>query len=227
MKKIQFTLLLCFASFVALQAQKPFQGTIKYAYEVEGEGAEQMKAFMPDGMVIKYGDNKMSTEISGGLVAAMMGRIIVNDGEAYVVKDSDQTVYVMDDEDMEGAKDAVENQPKATKVAGETKEILGYTCTKYLLTMEQEGQKMEQVIWATDAFKAPNMKMPNQQGSMGSGILSMGGIDGMPMQVDIGLADMPITMVLKVIEMEEGKVPDNAFEKPAGYAEKPFSEMMK
>jgi hypothetical protein len=93
--------------------------------------------------------------------------------------------------------------------------------------MEQEGQKMEQVIWATDAFKAPNMKMPNQQGSMGSGILSMGGIDGMPMQVDIGLADMPITMVLKVIEMEEGKVPDNAFEKPAGYAEKPFSEMMK
>lgn len=199
---------------------------MKLTYEVSGEGAEQMKAFMPEGMVIKYGDNKMSTEVKGGLVAAMMGRIIVNEGEAYVIKDSDQTVYVMEDEDVEGAKDAVENQPKATKVAGETKEILGYTCSKYLLTVEQEGQKIEQVIWATAAFKAPDMRLPNQ-GSMGSGMLSVGDIDGMPLQVDIAMPNTPLTMVMKATEMEEGEVPDEAFAKPAGYEEKPFSEMMK
>lgn len=226
MKKIQFTLLLCLSTMLVLQAQKAFQGTMKFTYEVEGEGAEEMKAFMPEGMVVKYGDNKMSTEMNGGMMADMMGRIIVNAGEAYVIKDSDKTVYIMDDEDMEGAKDAVENQPEATKVAGETKKILGYTCSKYLLTVEQGGQKTEQVIWATDAFKAPDMKLPNQ-GSMGSGMLSMGGIDGMPMQIDIGMPNMPVSLILKVMELEEGKVPDEAFAKPAGYEEKPFSEMMK
>lgn len=197
-----------------------------FTYEINGEGAEEMKAFMPEGMVVKYGDNKMATEMEGGMLSAMMGRIIVNAGEAYVVKDSDQTVYVMDDTDMEGAKDAVENQPKATKVDGETKEILGYNCQKYLFTMKQDGQQIEQVVWATDAFKAPDMKLPNQ-GSMGSGMLSMGGIDAMPLQVDIAMPNMPVTMVLKATEMEEGEVPDEVFAKPAGYEEKPFSEMMK
>lgn len=218
--------MLCLFSTAALQAQKTFRGTMTFTYEINGEGAEEMKAFMPEGMVVKYGDNKMATEMEGGMLSAMMGRIIVNAGEAYVVKDSDQTVYVMDDTDMEGAKDAVENQPKATKVDGETKEILGYNCQKYLFTMKQDGQQIEQVVWATDAFKAPDMKLPNQ-GSMGSGMLSMGGIDAMPLQVDIAMPNMPVTMVLKATEMEEGEVPDEVFAKPAGYEEKPFSEMMK
>jgi hypothetical protein len=227
MKKIQIALLLCLFSTAALQAQKAFRGTMTFTYEISEEGAEQMKAFMPEGMVVKYGDNKMATEMKGGMLSAMMGRIIVNAGEAYVVKDSDQAVYVMDEEDKEGAKEAVENQPKATKVDGETKEILGYTCQKYLFTMKQDGQQIEQVVWATDAFKAPDMKLPSQQGSMGSGMLSMGGIDAMPLQVDIAMPNMPVTIVLKATEMVEGEVPDEAFAKPDGYEEKPFSEMMK
>jgi len=230
MKKINITLLLCLSVMVALQAQKAFQGSVTYTYEVEGEDAEQLSGFIPDGTVVMYGDNKVATEIKGGTKAdMMMSRVFVNDDKAYFVKDSDQTVYFIDYEDVEALRgQAAEKQPEAEQVKGETKNILGYTCQKYLFTMGQEDREFKLVIWATDAFKAPDMQLPSHhRKDIGSTMLNMGGMNGMPLQVDATFPAMSATLTLKATAIEEGSVPDEVFAKPAGYEEKPFAEMMK
>ncbi len=109
--RILFALLLTVSTWTLLQAQETFKGTIEYSYqlEVEGDGeeAEMMASFMPEKMITRYGDNQMATEMEGGMVASMMGRIIVNNGQSYVVKDAKKTIFEMSEADMEEGKEQV------------------------------------------------------------------------------------------------------------------------
>lgn len=230
--RILFTLLLAVSTLTLSQAQKAFQGTIEYSYQLEagegGEEAEMMAAYMPEKMITRYGDNRMATEMEGGLIANMMGRIIVNNGKSYVVKDAEKTIFEMSEEDMEEGKENFENQEPAEQVAGETMEILGYTCQKYILAMDTgEGGKVEQVIWATDAFKAPQLSIPNQGSVPTTGFMGGSGVEGLPMRIEIGTPEAKGALVMEAINLDDTPVEASYFDKPEGYTVKPFSEMMK
>ncbi len=230
--RILFALLLTSSTWGLIQAQEAFKGTIEYSYQLEAEGdgeeAEMMASFMPEKMITRYGDNQMATEMEGGMVASMMGRIIVNNGQSYVVKDAEKTIFEMSEEDMEEGKEQFENQDAAEQVAGETMEILGYTCQKYVLAMDAgEGGKVEQVIWATDAFKAPQLSIPNQGSVPTAGFMGGFSIEGLPLRVEIGTPEIKGALVMEAINLDNTPVEASYFERPEGYTVKPFSEMMK
>lgn len=228
--RILFVLLLAVSTLTLSQAQATFQGTLEYSYQLnaEGEEAGMMAAFMPEKMITRYGDNQMATEMVGGMVANMMGRIIVNNGKSYVVKDAEKTIFEMSEEDMAEGQDQLDNQEPAKKVSGETMEILGYTCQKYALTMtNDDGGKTEQVIWATDAFKAPQLSAPNQGNIPASGFFGSSNIEGLPMRIEIATPGVDGGLIMEVIKLDKTPVDATHFQRPDGYTVKPISEMMK
>lgn len=224
MRKVLFTLSLLLTIQWGLHAQKTVQGTVVYDYTVSGDGAEMMASMLPERMTVIYGKNAMLTSMEGGMMASMMGKIIVNKGESYVVRDDDKTIFLMSDEDL-----ANSEQPEVKdleKIEGESREILGYTCEAYRMKMIQNGQEMNQVVWATRALKAPVIDGAAAAG-MNQGMAGLKDLDAFPMEVEIELAGMPMKMVLSVSELKMGKPDPGVFAKPKGYEQKPFSEMMK
>lgn len=208
----------------ASQAQKTFYGTVEYDYQIQGENAEMMASFMPEKMVVKYGKAGILTTMEGGMMAAMMGKIVVNNntGKAFVIKDDTKTVYIMSEEDMETGDTPTD--PEITDL-GETEEILGYTCKKYKMISETAGMKQEQYIWATNKLKIPEYKNLPKQDLTGSNLMAAG-LEGFPLKVEMAIPETEMTLTLLVTLLEEEKISDDLFEAPSDYEEKPYSEFM-
>ena len=224
MKKTFFCLMLLAISAATLSAQKTFYGTVEYKYEMKGEGAEMMAAFMPEKMVVKYGEKSMMTFMEGGMMGDMMGKIIVNgeSGENFVVKDDEQAVYMIKTEDIE-EETAGQDKPRVEKLK-EQKDILGYACQRYKVTAMQDGEETVQHIWITDKLKAPEIKAPGA-GQLG-GMVSTKDIPGFPMEVEVAVPQTGMTLLLSVTSLDKAKVAASEFERPKGYEVKDFSEMM-
>ncbi|MCB9287668.1 MAG: DUF4412 domain-containing protein [Lewinellaceae bacterium] len=220
-----FYLLLLALSATTLSAQDTFYGTVEYKYEMKGEGAEMMAAFMPEKMIVKYGEKSMMTFMEGGMMGSMMGKIIVNgeSGENFVVKDDEQSVYMISKEDM---KKNAENQekPRIEKLE-EQKDILGYPCNRYKVTTLQEGEETVQHIWMTDKLKAPVFEGIDP-GQMGGGFISGSDIPGFPMEVEVAISNTEMTLLLTATNIDNTKVEASIFERPQDYEVKDFSEMM-
>lgn len=227
MKNVFLTLFILATGVFGLQAQKTVQGTVEYKYTISGEGSEMMAGMMPEKMVVVYGKNAMMTYMEGGMMAGMMGKVIVNNGKGYVIKEDKETIYNMSEEDMKNAEAQQEAQTgKATKVDDKTKEIMGYNCQLYQIEVTQNGQKSMQNIWVTKELKAPEMKGAGAT-SMNQGMLGATDIDGFPMEVEVNIPQTTMKMVLSVTDLDMKKPDPAMFAKPEGFTEKPFSEMMK
>lgn len=208
-----------------IHAQKTVLGTVDYSYILNGEGAASMANMMPTKMIIKYGENGLSMVMEGGMMGGMMGKTIVNGetGEAFIIKDLEKAVYMMSEEDLDKNAEQVENS-KIEK-QDETKEIMGYKCQKYVVSMDVQGQSISQVLWVTDKLKSPDYKGKAFQGMSGSNPMNFD-IDGFPLMVEIDLPGMPVTMQIKVTNIDFGKIKKSEFERPADFEVKPFSSMM-
>lgn len=227
MKKVFLTLIVLTTGIFGLQAQKTVQGTVAYKYTISGEGSEMMAGMMPEKMVVVYGKNAMMTYMEGGMMAGMMGKVVVNNGKGYVIKEDTETIYNMSDEDMKSAEQQqAEQTGKSTKVEGKTKEIMGYNCQLYQVEVTQNGQKSTQNIWVTEELKAPEMKGAGAT-SMNQGMMGAIDIDGFPMEVEVNIPQTSMKMVLSVTDLKMEKPNPAMFAKPEGFSEKPFSEMMK
>jgi hypothetical protein len=224
MRKVLFTLSLLLTIHWGLQAQKTMQGTVVYNYSVSGEGSEMMASMLPEKMTVTYGNNAIMTTMEGGMMASMMGRMIVNDGEGYIIQDDKEIIYNMSEEDIANAETPTASDLE--KIEGESREIMGYTCEAYRMKMTQNGQEMSQVIWATKALKAPKIKGA-AAANMNQTFAGLGGLDAFPMEVEIELAAMPIKMVLSVSELKMEKPDPSVFAKPKGYEQKPFSDLIR
>ncbi len=225
MKKISLYLSLFLFGAAVAYGQKPFEGTVTYTYEVTGQNAEMMASMMPNKMIVKYSQEGMVTEMEGGMMAGMMGRIVVNSkkDEAFVVKEAEKAVYVMKPEDMKDAE-----QPDLSKNITETEEtmeILGYTARKYKLDVHQGGMQTQQLLWLTDKLQAPEIKAPSFQ-QMGGNLMAGGQLPGFPLRVEISIPQTQATIIMTATDLNFDKVAPAEFEKPAGFTEKDFSQMM-
>lgn len=226
MKNVLAILCLLALAQVTMNAQKTMRGTVEYTYTVKGDNSEMMAGMLPERMVVVYGDNAMLTYMEGGMMASMVGKIIVNNGESYIIKEDQKTVYQMSDEDMKNAEEQQKEQMgKVEKIEGQTKEVKGYSCQLYEVGVNQNGQMAKQKIWVTDKLKAPEIKgsgaTPMNQGLMGNM-----NVPGFPMEVEVDIPQGNMTMVLSVSEITMEKPDAAVFQKPKDYEVKPFSEMM-
>lgn len=219
MKRVLIGLVLIFsvtASFGQKNKKaKVFEGHIKYKYEMLGEGAESMAAFLPESMEIYTSKEGLVTKMNGGMMATMMGKILVNDKGAYILQEAEQKALEMDQEEL--AKDAADkvDEPVVEKL-DETEKILGYKCQKYKTVTKDEstGEEMTNYVWVTDQFVMPEFKSSNTNN------VSVKGIDGVALKTMTSV--MGFTVTLTALEVSETKPDKTMFTVPSSYTVEKF-----
>jgi len=108
----------------------------------------------------------------------------------------------------------------------ETREILGYTCTKHVLSM---GEKFKESLWVTpdlkmpvtyyDASKMSYAMMGPMAGRFEKMLDEMKKIDGFPLatDVDMKMMGMDASSRTEVTAISNGDIPADTFAVPAGY----------
>ncbi len=121
------------------------------------------------------------------------------------------------------------------KKTSETREILGYNCTKYILNM---GDNFQQILWVTPELKIPieyyeaSKAMYAMMGPMATRfekmLDSMKKIEGFSLATEVKMQVMgrDASSSSEVVEVKEGAIPDDVFAVPTGYKKKksPFEE---
>ena len=223
MKKLLSFLFAAVFSVGMLQAQD-FNGKIVYSFDVAGEGAEQVKPFMPESMTMTFLKTDMIMEMKGGMVAMMMGKILVHGkkGKAYMIKDAEETIYVMSND---GGDEEEDESPKPeVKDTGEKETIAGYECSKYSITQETPEGPVTSYAWATDKIKPAKGKSEGGVSGMGMSAMSVEGLPGMPLKMET--AQGPMTIIFAAKEVDTS-TPDKAlFKLPKGYDKEDFDPSM-
>ena len=220
MKKLLFTLFALGALFSTSVAQS-FEGKIVYGIELKGEGADQFAAFMPSSYEYTVKESNLKFKMNGGMTSAMMGEFIVlgDREESYMVKHSEKTAYKMEPDEDEKESDI---KPTVTKEK-ETAKIQGYTCQKYKVVMNSDGNEVVQYMWVTNEIK---FKKPKN--AQNAGQLFVDGIDGFPLKVtsEMNTMGMAMTMIMTATSVDTRKVSDSVFEIPNDYEIKKFDPAM-
>jgi hypothetical protein len=169
-----------------------------------------MDNMMPKGMVVKIKGGNVSTIMEGGMADGM--EMLHKSGQAPVrINRKDKTYSKM-------PVDHTDAKPEVTvNKMGETLKVLGYTCHKYVVEMNQDGQQVKQIVWATTEIKDMDLKaLSGQRLGQGQSIFS-DKIDGVPLRVEV--ASPQGNMVMEVADIKREKLKDGDFVIPAGFKE--------
>jgi len=220
--KTLFAALAMLCATTALLAQKTFQGTLDYEYSVQGEQAEMVKPMLPSNMQIAYGDGAAMTTMEGGQAAAAFRKIIIFENKGLLVNDAQKTVFEVNESEIQAMnKRAKAVSPKIEKVAGQTKEILGYECQQYKVILP--NQPSPQMIWVAEDLKAPENVGPTM-GAISQSAIGNASINGLPLQIEQDLPQVSATMTISATDIDDSAPADAAFEAPADYDVKPIAE---
>jgi GLPGLI family protein len=199
-----------FSSFIT--PPKEFKGVVTYKITISGSGVtDEMKNYMPKTMTLSVKGNKSRSEM------VMMGgkTVSISDG------DTKTSIVLMD---MMGQKIAVnstteeinaelEKGPKTSvKVTGETKDILGYTCKKAIISFE--GEDTEVIVFYTEELGTKALNFDNPQ---------FKDIDGLMLEFEI--PEEQFNMQFTAVTVEKTNVDDSQFTIPEGYQIKTKEEM--
>jgi len=198
------------SSFAA--SAKEFKGVITYKITLSGSGVtDEMKNMMPKTMTMSIKGNKARSEM-----VMMMGKTVsITDG------DSKETITLMD---MMGQKIAVKStskeieeelakSPKTTvNVTGETKDILGYTCKKAIITFE--GEDTEIIVYYTEELGSSTLNFDNPQFKDINGVM-----------LEFEMPNEQFSMQFVATSVEKKDVSDSDFTIPEGYQVKTREEM--
>lgn len=215
MKKI-LALVLLSVTLLANQvvAQKAFEGVITYSVSVKGEGADQMKAFMPSKM-------EMFTKSDGNGRVKMDGMmpqdLLILKGNTYMMKSTEKVAYKMPDKSKLVEKDK-EPQIIVTNT-GDKLTIAGYECTRYVMDIEAKGQdgaaqSIGMSVWTTEKIKISD----EAKSSMLQGMNAK--VPGVVLKMKLGMG--PVEMEFLATEVKAIKQDAANFAIPAGYAVKDY-----
>ena len=215
MKKNLTVSWLFIAVFVMFSFQtfaKEFKGVVTYKITIEGSGVtDEMKAMMPKTMTMTVKGNKAKME----MIMSMGKAITIADG------DTKSSISLMD---MMGQKIAVKSTqeeinkelaegPEAkVEVTSETKDILGYSCKKAIITSVEDD--MEMTVYFTEELGTKELNFDNPQ---------FKDINGLMMEFE--MPNEMFSMHFIAVSIEKKNVEDSEFDIPEGYQIKTKEEM--
>jgi len=213
MKKLSTTLIILISAFVlctnAFAGGDGFSGVVVYNITYpEGELDPQMASMMPKTMKMKIKGDKSRTEISMGMGTT----VAIFDGEAntgVTLMDIMGQKFAMKLSSDDITKELEEQGDVDINVTSETKEIAGYTCKKAIVTVTDDKEKMEMVVYFTKELGTGGFNYNNNP--------AFKDIEGVMLEYTI--KEEKITMNLKAISVDKKKVSDSEFEVPEGYNE--------
>ncbi len=210
MKKLNLFLaaMLLMAMITEVNAQKNFEGIIKFSVAVAG---------MNSNMDYIIGKKKMKMDITSPMRISTL-----IDGKKVITLMHDQKMYM--EMDMSNIPDQKNNDDKRSLKdlkTGETKTILGYKCEKY--KVKDENGDVE--LWVTkDLGKIDYIQNPSQQG-MSSWQKEMGEKGLFPLEIKTVLKDGQ-TITMKAVSVNKKSIANSEFDMPSGYSKMDMPQMM-
>jgi GLPGLI family protein len=209
---LNFLLLIFFALFSFQTLAKEFKGVVTYKITVEGSGVtDDMKNMMPKTMTMTIMGNKARSE----MIMSMGKTISITDG------DTKETVTLMD---MMGQKIAIKSNadeikteldkaPKVkVEVTGETKDILGYTCKKAVVTNLEDDSEF--YVYFTEELGSSALNFDQPQFKDINGVM-----------LEFEIPNEQFTMKFSAVSVEKKSVSESEFTIPEGYQIKTKEEM--
>lgn len=212
MKKILVVLLCVFS--VSIYAQKQIDEGVITSKQTMTSDNEQMNAqlaMLGDMVTTTYfKNNKTRSESSNPMTGTTV--FIADNGVKKSIMFMDNAMlgkkYV--ESDFSPSDKDLENI--SIEKTDETKNVLGYECTKYNVTMNKDGAEVKMEVYTTDKLKA----ISQQTTALGKEL------SGFPMYMNLAMnqAGMKLDMVIEVTEVKAEKISDDKFDMtpPEGYS---------
>jgi len=177
----------------------------------QGGGGDMMSNMMPKGMIVKLKGGSSLVTMDGGM---MSGDFLHTEEKSVRLDRANKTYSVMPSGEGKG----MENQQKPTVTkTSETMKIVGYNCTKYIVTMNEHGQTMTTNMWTTTDIKDVDIKAMAKQRSGRGQSMFYEGVEGMPLRIESSSKEG--TMVMEVTEIKRESLNAADFTIPADYKE--------
>ncbi|MFT5820734.1 MAG: hypothetical protein ACI8ZM_001981 [Crocinitomix sp.] len=192
-----------------------FQGEVKYDITYEGEGAEYMSMIGFSEYHYYFGDQKTRLKLSGGM-AYLLNDFITNNvtGEKVMIDDVNKVVYSIEPDE---AGEEEENENALVVKTKDKEKIMGYKCTKYIVTVKTDSSEETTEYWTTNKI--------NVNADVNIGLVSglnYSGVEGFPLRISWTFDDLTMTQEATYINTD---IPATSkFEIPSTYAAKDFSE---
>ncbi len=194
-----------------MEANPQLKAQMENVMKMQAGGGNPMD-MMPKGMIVKVKGGNSLTVIEGGMMSGEMLRL-ADKNQTVRLDRQNKTYMVMPEGKGTPGEDV---KPTVTKTS-ETATILNYTCTKYIVTIQERGQTITSNVWATTDIKDIDVKaFAKQRGNRGQSFFHEG-VDGMPLKVE---SSMPQgKMVMEVTEIKKESLNPADFTIPSDYTE--------
>ena len=197
-----------------------FEGEVVYEIRLESNGnAQGLKQMMPKSFTYQIKGKDVRVLTKGGMMGRLMPDVLYkNAGEQTIYLDTVNAVAI----DLQMPPNAAPPSNAQVETTEETREIHGYSCTKYIArdSMAKAGATRTLTIWATDQIDAPTLNEKTIQNVGSPQILKQ--IEGFPLVVEEKVSSANKNMVVKMIaaSVTETALDEQRFAIPQGYTTK-------
>jgi hypothetical protein len=172
-----------------------------------------LSSMLPSAILMKLKGASSLVHIQGGIMDNTDMLYIADKAEAYTINHGAKTFTLMPKHD-----NASEKKPKVTKTS-ETKKILNYTCTKYIIeTTSPDGKTVTANYWATTEIKDIDLKSLAKQQMAKDQSFVLPEIEGFPLLIETTLPQTG-TITIETAEIKRESVANSELQIPSGYTE--------
>lgn len=173
-----------------------------------------MNSMLPKGFIIKVKNGNTRTIMDGGVMAGNETLYLKEKNQAYLINETNKTYTLLSHGSNTPGK--MQGDVKVTKTS-ETQKILGYTCTKTIVTVTDKGKSIDQIFWTTTEIKDLDLRGLSKQNMGGNQSMFYESLEGIPLKIE--MTTPQAKMAMQVVEMKKEVLPAAAFEVPAGFTE--------
>jgi hypothetical protein len=195
----------------AMDANPQMKAQMENAMKMMAGG--DMNSMMPKGFVINVKNENVITKVEGGPMASMEVLYLKDKDKSYHLDRQNKTYSTMESSGSQGTSSV---PPKVTRTS-ETTRILNYTCTKYLVEVNQGNRPTNQTIWTTTEIKDIDLKSLAKQKMGRDQSIIYEGMEGVPLRVEMAMPEGKMSMEVVEIKRESLKASD--FSIPSDFKE--------
>jgi Domain of unknown function (DUF4412) len=180
------------------------------------QSGDMMSNMMPKSMIMKMKGTSSLVSMDGGM---MHGDFLYTTEKSVLINRSSKTYSVMPT--STATADEKASQPKmqhSVSKTSETMKVMGYTCTKYVVTTTSgQGHTTTTNLWTTTEIKDIDLKSLAKQRHNQGQSMYYEGVEGIPLRIESGTPQGQ--MIMEVTEIKRESLNASVFTIPSDYKE--------
>lgn len=194
-----------------MDANPQMKAQMEAAMKVMAGG--DINAMIPKRMVIKLKNDNSLVTMDGGMMDKSQILYLKDKDQSIHIDHANKTYSIMN---SKATTNTNEPHTKVTRTS-ETKKILDYTCTKYMVeSTSSNGKAVQQLFWTTKDVDV-DMKNLSKHNAGNDHRFFYDNIEGVPLQIEMLIPEGKMTM--EATEIKKESLTASLFQIPVGYKE--------